>query len=72
MFDAHRPLVEAYRVVDVRSPTGDPAPPEVAERFEGRLYTLHQLEQRGIRIQGRTAWYLFSGQDWQLKLEPAV
>jgi len=72
MFDAHRPLIEAYRVVDVRSPGGDLAPPEIAERFEGRLFTLHQLEQRGVRIQGRAAWYLFAGQDWQLKLEPAV
>ena len=56
MFDAHRPLIEAYRVVDVRSPGGDLAPPEIAERFEGRLFTLHQLEQRGVRIQGRAAW----------------
>jgi hypothetical protein len=72
MLDAQRPLVEAYRVVDIVSPTGDPAPPEIAERFEGRLYTLLQLEERGVRITGRWAWYLFAGQDWQLKLEPAV
>jgi hypothetical protein len=72
MLDAQRPLVEAYRVVDIVSATGDPAPPEIAERFEGRLYTLLQLEERGVRITGRWAWYLFAGQDWQLKLEPAV
>jgi hypothetical protein len=72
MSDAHRPLLEAYRVVEVRSTDGELAPPEIAERFEGRVYTLHQLEQRGVRIQGRVAWYLASGQDWQLKLEPAV
>jgi hypothetical protein len=65
-------MFEAYRVVEVRSTDGELAPPEIAERFEGRLFTLHELEQRGVRITGRFAWYLFSGQDWQLKLEPAV
>ena len=66
-------MLEPYRVVEVRSADGSEfAPPEIAARFEGRLFTLHQLEQRGVRITGRFAWYLFAGQDWQLKLEPAV
>ena len=66
-------MLEAYRVVEVRSADGaNLAPPEIAERFEGRLFSLHQLEERGVRITGRFAWYLFAGQDWQLKLEPAV
>jgi hypothetical protein len=65
-------MLEAYRVVEVRSLSGSPAPPEIAERFEGRLFTLNELEQRGVRIAGRHAWYLAAGQDWQLKLEPAV
>ena len=48
------------------------APPEISERFQGRLFTLNQLEQRGVRITGRQAWYLAAARDWQLKLEPAV
>ena len=46
--------------------------PEIRERFEGRLFTLHELEQRGVRIAGANVWYLSSGQDWRLKLEPVV
>jgi hypothetical protein len=66
-------MLGAYRVVEVRSATGaSPAPPEISERFEGRTFTLHQLEQRGVRIAGANVWYLSSGQDWQLKLEPVV
>ncbi len=66
-------MLGAYRVVEVRSADGAAlAPPEVSERFEGRLYTLHELEQRGVRIAGAHVWYLTSGQDWQLKLEPVV
>ena len=42
------------------------------QRFQGRLFTLNQLEQRGVRITGAGAWLLANGQDWQLKLEPAV
>jgi hypothetical protein len=62
-----------YRVVEVRSADGASlAPPEVADRFQGRLYTLYELEQRGVRITGAYAWYLSLGQDWQLKLEPAA
>jgi hypothetical protein len=65
-------MLEAYRVVAVRSPSGEPAPPEIAERFEGRLYTKHQLEERGVRITGADAWYLAGGRDWQLSLEQAL
>jgi hypothetical protein len=66
-------MLGAYRVVEVRSADGSSfAPQEISERFEGRLFTLHQLEQRGVRIAGANVWYLSSGQDWQLKLEPAV
>jgi hypothetical protein len=62
-------MLEAYRVVQVCSPEGAPAPPEIAERFQGRAWTLHQLEERGVRITGAAAWYLAAGLDWQLKLE---
>ena len=66
-------MLEPYRVVEVLSADGSAfAPPEISERFEGRLFTLHELEQRGVRIAGRNIWYLASGQDWQLKLEPVV
>ena len=65
-------VVEPYRVVEVRSADGARlAPPEIAERFQGRLFTLRQLEERGVRITGVGAWYLAAGQDWQLTLEPA-
>jgi hypothetical protein len=66
-------MLEPYHVVQVLSADGaDLAPPEISQRFEGRLFTLTQLEQRGVRIAGRQAWYLAAGRDWQLKLEPAV
>jgi hypothetical protein len=66
-------LVEAYRVVEVRSADGSqPAPPEIAQRFQGRSFTLRQLEERGVRITGAGVWYLASGQDWQLKIEPTL
>jgi hypothetical protein len=66
-------MLEAYRVVEVRSADGSAfAPIEVSQRFEGRLFTLNELEQRGVRITGAGAWYLALGQDWQLKLEPAL
>jgi hypothetical protein len=63
-------MLEAYRVVQVSGENGSPAPPEVTERFEGRAWTLHQLEQRGVRITSGTGWYLALGRDWQLRLEP--
>ena len=62
-------MLEAYRVVQVASPEGVPAPPEVAERFQGRLWTLRQLEERGVRITGAAAWYMAAGQHWQLTLK---
>jgi hypothetical protein len=66
-------MLGAYRVVEVRSADGSSfAPQEISERFQGRLFTLHELEQRGVRIAGANVWYLASGKDWQLKLEPAV
>ncbi len=66
-------VLATYRVVEVRSADGQSlAPPEVAERFQHRVYTLRELEERGVRIAGAAAWYLSLGQDWQLKLEPAV
>jgi hypothetical protein len=65
-------MLEPYRVVEVLSVDGTASPPEVSERFQGRLFTLNQLEQRGVRITGKGAWLLAAGRDWQLKLEPAV
>jgi hypothetical protein len=57
-------------VADVRGADGATlAPPEIAERFDGRLFTLRELEQRGVRISGRYAWYLAGGRDWQLDFE---
>ena len=67
------PTLGAYRVTEVRSADGSGlAPAEIAERFQGRHFTLHELEQRGVRIAGANVWYLSSGHDWQLTLEPAV
>src|SRR5919199_1899146 len=44
-------MLDAYRVAEVRSADGSqPAPPEIAERFDGRLFTLRQLEERGVRV----------------------
>jgi hypothetical protein len=63
-------MLGAYRVVQVASPDGSAAPPEIAERFQGRAWTLRQLEERGVRITGAAAWYLALGKDWQLQLEP--
>ena len=66
-------MLGAYRVVEVRSADGAAlAPQEISERFEGRQFTLHELEQRGVRIAGANVWYLSSGKDWQLTLAPAV
>ncbi|HEX8969853.1 MAG TPA: hypothetical protein VF937_18365 [Chloroflexota bacterium] len=65
-------MLQAYRVVEVRSADGrQSAPPEIAERFQGRLFTLRQLEERGVRIAGASAWYLAAARDWRLALEPA-
>lgn len=65
-------VLEAYRVVEVRAIDGTPAPPEIADRFQGRLWTKRQLEERGVRIAGASIWYLAHGKDWQLKLEQAL
>ena len=66
-------LRELYRVSAVLASDGlTPAPPEVADRFQGRLFTLAELEARGIRITGKDAWYFTLGCDWRLTLEPAV
>ena len=65
-------MLEAYRVVEVQSADGAPAPPEISERFQGRLWTLKALEERGVRITGASIWYLAGGKDWQLKLERAL
>ena len=65
-------LREEYRVVAVRGIDGAAAPPEISDRFAGRLFTLHELEERGIRIAGPEAWYRSLGADWRLTLERAV
>jgi hypothetical protein len=59
-----------YVVKAVRSVDGEPAPPEIRERFEGRLFSLYELEQRGVRIAGGHAWYIANAQDWRLTLAP--
>ncbi len=65
-------LREHFRVASVVGLDGQPAPPEIADRFSGRVFTKHELEQRGVRIAGREIWYLANGKDWRLTLEPAV
>ena len=65
-------MLDMYRVVEVRAADGSPAPPEISQRFQGRLWTPRQLEERGVRITGAAIWYLATGRDWQLKLEPVV
>ena len=66
-------LREVVRVLEVRSADGKTlAPPEIAERFQGRTFTLPELEARGVRITSRQGWYLSAGQDWHLQLGPAV
>jgi hypothetical protein len=61
-----------YVVSDVRAPDASQAPPEIRERFEGRPFTLRELEERGVRIAGREAWYTALSQAWHLQLEPAL
>jgi hypothetical protein len=61
-----------YRVVDVKHALADEeAPPEILERFDGRAFTLGQLQQRGVRIAGGRAYYTANGEDWLLELAPA-
>ena len=61
-----------YLVADVRAPDASPAPPEIRERFEGRPFTLRELEERGVRIAGGEAWYTALAQAWRLLLDPAL
>ena len=61
-----------YVISDVRATDASRAPPEIRERFEGRPFTLRELEERGVRIAGREAWYTALSQPWRLVLEPAL
>jgi hypothetical protein len=61
-----------YLVSDVRGLDSAQAPPEIRERFEGRPFSLHELEQRGVRIAGAQAWYTALAHPWRLLLEPAL
>jgi hypothetical protein len=61
-----------YAVADVCAQDASQAPPEIRERFEGRAFTLHDLEGRGVRIADGHAWYTALGQPWRLILEPAL
>ena len=61
-----------YLVADVRAADASQAPPEIRERFEGRPFTLHELEERGVRIAGAEAWYTALAQHWRLILDPAL
>lgn len=63
-------VLDPYIVADVFGVDGQPAPPEITERFQGRAFSKHDLEQRGVRIAGAHAWYLANGQDWRLVLRP--
>jgi hypothetical protein len=65
-------VFSAYRVAEVRAADGSQAAPEIAERFQGRTFSLPELEARGVRIAGGRAWYLANGRDWQLFLEPTA
>jgi hypothetical protein len=65
-------LRELFRVVSVVGVDGHPAPPEISTRFDGRAFTKHELEARGVRIAGREIWYLSNAQDWKLTLEPVA
>ena len=66
-------VAEHFVVAQVRRARDNTAaPPEITERFEGRTFTLHELEVRGVRITGRRGWYLANGTDWILNVEPAL
>lgn len=47
-------------------------PPEIREHFEGRSFTLLELERRGVRIAGGQAVFTANGLDWWLDLAPAL
>jgi hypothetical protein len=64
-----------YTVVNLRraeanADVGPAAPPEILERFEGRTFTLEELQQRGVRIAGGDAYYTSNGVDWLLEIFP--
>ena len=64
-----------YLVRDVHPASGaalEETPPEIRERFEGRAFRLVELEQRGVRIAGREAWYPANGRAWRLVLSPEI
>ncbi len=63
-------VLATYSVADVRGVDGLSAPPEILERFQGRAFTLPELEARGVRIAGMQAWLVALGKDWQLILDP--
>lgn len=65
-------VVTTVRAVTFGNVEGEEAPPAIRERFEGRLFTLHELEQRGVRIAGGRALYTAGGCDWSLHLAPAA
>lgn len=51
---------------------GESAPSELLERFEGRTFSLKELEQRGVRVAGATLTYTANGQDWFLRVSPPI
>ncbi len=51
---------------------GEPAPPELLERFEGRTFSLKELEERGVRVAGAKLAYTANGQDWFLRVSPPI
>ena len=51
---------------------GADAVEEIAERFEGRSFTLQELEYRAVRIAGGVAVYTANSRDWLLELVPVV
>ena len=62
-----------YRVARVLSASSDEAaPPEIQERFEGRLFRLPELEQRGVRIAGGKAQFTANARAWRLILDPPL
>jgi hypothetical protein len=65
-------LDPAFRVAEVVAVDGSPAPPEISERFQGRVFRLRELEERGIRIAGPRGWYYANGRDWRLDLARAA
>ena len=64
-------VVAAVRPADsVDAANGAEATAEIAERFEGRAFTLQELEYRGVRIAGGQVVYTANSRDWLLELTP--